>query len=218
MAIENEQAFATSFALGHEVSLAVVAKDLSRIVVAFGDKITVVDVASKKMQSTIGVQGNVNDLAMADGSILAVTNRDTLVVQSLTGTKEIKLADEGTAVIAAHGFAYVGTKRGSLVKVDLASGKIVATTQISSSKVTRLAVGHQGKLVAVGSSNGLLSVYSLADDKVVSEDLKYHNMPITAIAFDSNDTRCLTAAHERDVHSWDLIKMKHLDVFESRSR
>lgn len=176
----------------------------------------VADMASQKITTTVTAPGAVNDLAISNDTILAVTNRDLLFVHSAAGSKEIKLSDEGTAVAILADSAFVGTKRGSLLKIELSSGKVLATTQIHSSKVTRIVPSQQGKLLGIGSSNGLLSIYSVADDRVVSDDLKYHNMPITAIAFYADDTRCLTAAHERDVRAWDLTKMKHLEAYERR--
>lgn len=215
MSIDGEQAFAASFAIGGDVNHAAVSADLGRIAAAFGDKVTIVDVACKKAANSVTAPGSVNDLAIVDGAVYAVTNRCLLFVHADAGSREVKIDDEGTAVAVVNGFALIGTKRGALLKVDLASGKTVATSQISSSKVTKVVVDRQGKQAAVGSSNGLLSVYSLADDKVVSEDLKYHNMPITAIAISDDGRSCLTAAHERDVHAWDLAAMKHVAVYDS---
>lgn len=215
---ERENEFPSSFTFTSDLTQAVVSCDLERVVGTFGDKITVMDTKSQKATSTIQAPGNINDLALSPDAILAVTNRDLLFVSSNFGAKEFKLPDEGTAVVSAGGFVFIGTKRGSLLKVEQATGKVLSTVQIGSSKITKLEAGQQGKLLGVGCSNGLLAIYSIAEDRLVSEDLKYHNMPITAIAFYNDDSRCLTAAHERDVHVWDLTSMKHVDVHEQIHR
>lgn len=94
----------------------------------------------------------------------------------------------------------------------------MTSTTIGSSKVTKVVLGNTGKIIGVGLGNGALAVYGLAEDSLLAQDLKYHNMPITAVAFSADDSLCYTAAHERTLHSWDLTKMKHLDAFDSIHR
>lgn len=87
--------------------------------------------------------------------------------------------------------------------------------QISSSKVTCFSAGNTGRLLAIGSGNGLIAFYDLKESKLISNDLKYHTMPINTIAFNEDDTKCLSGAHEKDVHLWDTVHLKNLEKFQS---
>lgn len=211
---EKETEFPSSFTINSDLSQAVISADLSQVAGAFGDKITVIDVKSQKAGPPIQAPGSVNDVSISAAGVCAVTNRDLLFLQTAAGNKEVKLPEEGTAVAYAGAFVFVGTKRGGLLKADPASGKVQPVAQVGSGKITRLVLGQLGNLLAVGCSNGLLAVYSLAEDKLLADDLKYHNMPITAISFYDEDRKCLTAAHERDVHAWDLTTFQHTAVYE----
>lgn len=215
--MEFEGSFPASFTIGSDISHAVISDDGSQVVAAYADKILIVDIASQKTTSTVQASGNINDLVLGkDGTILAPTNRDLIFVHTKTGNKDVKLPEEGSAIATHEGFAFVGTKRGNFLKVELSSGSVKQTVPISGSKITKVTVGSTGAVIGIGSSNGLLSIYSTADGVLKNNDMKYHNLPITAIEFFANDTRCLTGAHERDVHLWDLEKLAHLDGFERR--
>lgn len=143
-----------------------------------------------------------------------MTNKNLLVVHQAGSNKDIKLPEEGTALAYLDKQAFVGTKRGQLLLVDLTSGTCKEIAQVGSSKITRVVAGHQKDLIAIGCSNGLLAFYSLKEKALVSNDLKYHNMPILWIEFSQDDSRCLSSAYERDVHYWDTTKFKHVQKFE----
>lgn len=170
------------------------------------------------MSSTVTINGNINDVMIIGSTLYTVTNRDTLTVTEASNTKEIKLPEEATAVTVHEGLAYVGTKRGNFLVVDLAAGSVKSTIAISGSKITRLAVGSVKKILGIGSANGNLSVYSISEGQMMTTDLKYHNLPITAIHFMADDTRCLTAAYQRDLHYWDISKLTHIDAVPSNLR
>ena len=144
---------------------------------------------------------------------LALTNQEKLFLYSESGNKEIKLTEEGTALAYHDGVVYIGTKRGNFLLLDVSTGKLTSTTTISGSKITKVVFDIENNIVAIGSSNGLLSIYNNAQGVLTSNDLKYHNMPITDIMISGQ--RCLTAAHERDIHIWDLGKLKHKGVVDS---
>jgi WD40 repeat protein len=89
--------------------------------------------------------------------------------------------------------------------------------QVSSSKVTCFSAGNTGRLLAIGSGNGLIAFYDIKESKLISNDLKYHTMPINTIVFNPDDTKCLSGAHEKDVHLWDTVNLKNLEKFQSKA-
>ena len=185
----------------------------------FANTVEIVDVSSKKVEKKISVNGNINDVKFgSNGTFAAVTNKNVLCLHDGEAHKDIALNDEGTAV-AVHGrTAFVGTKKGNLLVVDLDSASIKSSLTISSSKITVLQLGNTKKVLGIGSSNGLLSIYCLETSKLLGDDLKYHNMPINTVSFNAEDTMCLTGAYEKDIHLWDLQKLKHVNRFENVSR
>lgn len=216
---ENESSFPSSFLIGNDVLHGEISTDGSKILCGFANNIQVVDVETQKTLVKHMVAGNINDTKFGDdGLIASVTNKNVLTIHASDRSKEIALPDEATAVAVNGDTAYVGTKKGSLLVVDIETGTIKTTLSIGSSKITKVSVNHAKTVVGVGSSNGLLTLVSVDSSKAVSDDLKYHNMPIYAIAFSQDDSLCLTGAHEKDVHLWDTVKMKHVDKFESVSR
>lgn len=212
---EKEESLPQCFLTGFEALHASINQDCTIAVTAFGDKLHLVDIAANKVSGKVSITGNINYLHIVDTIVYTVTNRDTLTVTESSNTKDIKLPEEATALAVHNGFAYVGTKRGNFLVVELASGQVKSTTAISGSKITRVTVGSTKKIVGVGSSNGNLSIYSIGESKMLSTDLKYHNLPITAILFTNDDTRCVTAAHERDMHYWNIDKLSHIDTIAS---
>ena len=216
--MENETSFATSFTLGTDAYYGDISDAGKTLITGFADNIQVTDLTSQKTVSVIKINGNINDLKLAsNGIIFAVTNQDTLCVCDGSNQKEISLKEEGTAVTAFEGTAFVGTKRGNFLVIELSSGTVKKIIPISSSKITKLVIGYSKKIVVIGSSNGLISIFSIGDSLLLNNDLKYHNMPITSISLYDDDSRCLTAAHERDVHLWDIDKLKHLEKLESNT-
>lgn len=191
-------------------------EDCTLAVTAFGDKIQIIDLVGLKAGSKVTINGNINDIAIAGTNLYTVTNRDTLTVTEGNETKEIKLPEEATALAVHDGVAYIGTKRGNFLVIDLATNQVKSTVTISGSKITRICIGAIKKLVGIGSANGNLSVYSICESKMLSTDLKYHNLPITAIQFMHDDSRCVTGAHQRDLHYWDMDKLTHIDAIASK--
>lgn len=213
----DENSLPACFTLGSDVNHASISQDCKHMITAFADKLILTDCQSQKVKTTFAIDGNINDIHLSEeGAIYAVTNRDSLWISHDSNTREIKLPEEATAVTVFEGTAYVGTKRGNLMAVCLESGKTISSVQISGSKITRLAVATEKKIVGVGSSNGNLSFYSITESKLLCNDLKYHNMPITAICFAHNDATCITAAVERAMHVWDVNKLQHTAVINSK--
>lgn len=212
--IDVEGKLPECFDIGKDVTTCVIAEDLKTVVASLGDKIHVVDIESRKVCKTLVVDGYVNDLWVDKGTIYAVTNKNVLSVTRST-SNDVKLPEECTAVTVSNDVAYVGTKLGNLLLVDIRTGLVSSAIHINSSKVTHVAISKSKNLVGVGSSNGNLAVYSIDQAKMLTTDMKYHNMPITAITFIDNDTKCVTAAHERQLHVWDLVGMKHIDAIGS---
>lgn len=215
---ENQDATPVSFTIGNEILHAEFSENGEQLLSGFGNTIQVVDISAEKVQSKFTTNGNINDIKFAGNDrILALTNKNVLCVhQGTSDHKDISLPDEGTSLAVVNNQALVGTKKGSFLVVDLASGNITHQAQVSSSKLAKIVVGNQKNLVAIGSSNGLLSFFNLTEGKLVSNDLKYHTMPLTSIQFSEDDSRCLTGGHERDVHYWDTSKFKHVEKFERK--
>ena len=219
MIFENEESYPDSFLIGSSILHGEISEDGTKIIAGFANTVEIIDVASKKVENKVNVNGKINDVKFgANGSYAAVTNKNVICIHDGETHKDIALPEEGNVVAIHHRTAYVGTKKGNLLVVDLDAGTVKTTLNISSSKVTALVVGQIKKVLGVGSSNGLLSIFCLETSKLLSNDLKYHNMPINTVSFNADDSMCLTGAHEKDVHLWDLNKLKHVNRFDNASR
>lgn len=217
LSFPDEKSYPTSFSLGTDILHGQINRQATTLLCGFANNLHLVDIDSHNPGQKIQVSGNINDCGFgSEGQLLAVTNKNLLVVNQADTNKDIKLPEEGTAVAYLDGIAWVGTKRGQLISIDLATGVIKEVAQIGSGKITRIVLGNQKNLLAVGCSSGLLAFYSLNNKALVSQDLKYHNMPITCVEFSPDDTHCLSSAYEKDMHYWDTVKFKHISRIESR--
>lgn len=216
MIFENAAAWPTSFLLGGEILHGEISEDGKTLITGFANTVSIFDLSAQKLSSKFEVKGNINYVTFGENNtILTVTNKNIVISTSGTTHTEVPLPEEGTAVAGLAAGVFVGTKRGELLQIDLASKSVKKKQAISSSKITKLAVGNKKTLLAVGSSNGLLSIYDTSKGELVANDLKYHNMQIQTVAFNADDTKCLTGALEKDVHYWDLTKFQHIDRLES---
>ena len=209
-----------SFTVGEEVLHGEVSRDGSKIVCGFASSFQIVDVSSRKVENKYKIQGNINCIKFGEhtNQFLIVTNKNVLHIHSGESSVDVPLPDEGNALILSNGIVYVGSKKGNLIAVDLATKAVKSNINISSSKITVLRATNDRKRIAIGSSNGLLSFYDVESSTLIPTDMKYHLLPITSIDITTDDSLCITSAHERDVHTWDIQQYKHVDKVEAVHR
>lgn len=78
---------------------------------------------NRKVISTTAAQGSINEVTLHEGTVYGVTNQDLLFSFAAGALKNYKLPEEGTALAVVGGTAYVGTKKGNLLKFDTATGR-----------------------------------------------------------------------------------------------
>lgn len=123
MIFEKESEFPSSFTINSDLSTAKISADLSQAVCSFGDKIILVDLVNRKVTSTTPAQGSINEVTLHESTVYGITNQDLLFSFAAGALKNYKLPEEGTALAVVGGFAYVGTKKGNLLKFDLGTGR-----------------------------------------------------------------------------------------------
>jgi WD40 repeat protein len=176
-------------------------------------------VASQQVEYKAAVPGSITGLRFTStaGQYLVITNKNVLHIHANGINRDVALPDEGTAVLECNGCAYVGTKRGHLLVVDLATGAIKSQSQQGSGKITAFRATNDKSKVLVGCSNGLIFPVDTATMTLlpIKQDMKYHNMPITSIDISDDDSYCVSAAYERHVQVWNLLTFANVEAVES---
>ena len=221
MVFESPDAYPASFTLGSDVSQGEVSADCRQVLSGYGSSFQLVDVATQQALHKASVPGSIGGLCFTSTPMqfLVLTNKNVLHVLGPAGaSREVALPDEGTAVLECNGFAFVGTKRGHLLVVDLATASVKSQSQPASGKITAFRATHDKSKVLVGCSNGLIFPVDAASMTLLptKQDMKYHNMPITSIDISDDDSYCVSAAYERHLQVWNLETFANVEAVESR--
>jgi len=176
-------------------------------------------VASQQVEFKAAVAGSISGLGFTSTpkQYLVLTNKNVLHIHTDGSSREVPLPDEGTAVLECNGFAFVGTRRGHLLVVELATSSVKSQSQPTSSKITAFRATNDKTKVLVGCSNGLIFPVDAATFALLptKQDMKYHNMPVTSIDISDDDSFCVSAAYERHLQAWNLQTCANLHAVES---
>lgn len=217
---DSPDSYPTSFALGSDVNQGEISADGRKILCGYNNTFQLIDVATQQVEHKASVTGSITGLRFTSTpqQYLVLTNKNVLHIHTAGVYKEVSLPDEGTAVLECNGFAYVGTKRGYLLIVDLATGSLKSQSQPTSGRITTFKATNDKSKVLVGCSNGLIFPVDTATMTLLSikQDMKYHNMPITSIDISDDDSYCVSAAYERHLQVWNLQTFANVEAVESR--
>lgn len=101
--------------------------------------------------------------------------------------------------------AYVGLDDGSVVAVSLPDQKVTVLYKSVAKPVT-IALSEKAMMLAVGSNDGHIQLFSTTGSKAENVSLNHHVSTITSISFDKQGAKLVSASLDGKICLWDIAE------------
>lgn len=176
---------------------------------------SIVDSVIGRPVSTVGYPVAVRGVLNDDGSRAAIWSWDNVIhvwdvatsrpLAALTGHADFI----SRAVFTANSTRLVSGSSDATVRIwDLRAGRAVTVLGSQPTPIRTIAVASSGALVAAGFDDRIIRLWR--DAKPMSDVLRGHTGPITALAFDRDGGRLVSASLDRTVRVWDTARTTEL--------
>jgi WD40 repeat protein len=97
---------------------------------------------------------------------------------------------------------FVGFEDGTIAEVPLANKGLVKPFEKVNAKISTIALGSNGTLLAIGTNDGKIKVISMEDK--TSFNLNQHTSTVTAVSFDKGGTKLVSSSLDGLIYLWDI--------------
>ncbi|MBX7242223.1 MAG: WG repeat-containing protein [Bacteroidia bacterium] len=158
-----------------------------------------------------------------NGSVMASLNRNReVVISGLTGEKPLPVKQnfllssvpKSIDIDAAGNYLAAGLEDFSAVIIDLNRKNIERSfTGGHKGAVTSIALSHDNKYLATGSTDKKVIIWNIQTQKPVLK-LEKHNAKITSLRFSNDDTKLISASEDKTAIIWDRESGRPLQLLE----
>jgi len=122
------------------------------------------------------------------------------------------------AILPYQNMAITAGSDGKILKVNFSEQKITSEIFAENPLIYHsMAISLDNKFLALGSEEGIINLYDLANQKLIRNLEDIHKAGIWALAFMPDDSGLISAGNDKKIIYWDMSSFEHYEIGETES-